>query len=82
MNTKSHRPIVPFQPLEICFLILIVLMATERSAQAYIDPGTGSMVLQILAGVLLAGLVTIKRWWRFVISLFKKKSDDDSSLEN
>lgn len=82
MSAKPHGPTVKFQPLEISFLILIVLMTTERSAQAYIDPGTGSMVLQILAGVLLAGLVTIKRWWRLVVSLFKKKSDGDSSQES
>ena len=29
----------------------------------YIDPGTGSFLLQLLIGGLLGGLATIKLWW-------------------
>ena len=31
---------------------------------AYIDPGTGSMLLQIILGSVLASLVAIKLFWR------------------
>ena len=31
---------------------------------AYIDPGTGSMLLQIILGTVLASLVAIKLFWR------------------
>ena len=68
----------PFSVFEVGLLTIAVLLMTESTAHAYIDPGTGSMVLQIVAGLFLAGLVTIKRWWRFVANLFKKKSDDSS----
>lgn len=35
-----------------------------RPICAYIDPGTGSMVLQIVLGGVLASLVAIKLFWR------------------
>ncbi len=49
----------------------------------YIDPGTGSLMLQILIGSALAGLFAIKMFWHqltnFVAGLFgkspKKASD-------
>lgn len=45
-----------------------LLMASGRGAYAYIDPGTGSYVLQVvIAGVLAAGFV-IKATWRNITS--------------
>ena len=64
--------------VEAALLVVLLLKLTEADSQAYIDPGTGSVVLQLLAGLFFAGLITIKRWSRFVTGLFKKgpKSDD------
>ncbi len=43
---------------------------------AYIDPGSGSMVIQIIIASLLGGIVAIKMFWQniisFIKSLFKK----------
>ncbi len=33
---------------------------------AYIDPGTGSFVIQIVLGALFAGLFMLKLWWNKV----------------
>jgi len=30
----------------------------------YIDPSSGSLVFQVIAGTIIGGLVTIKMWWR------------------
>lgn len=49
-------------------------------AWAYLDPGTGSIILQgIIAGVAVAGL-TIKTYWYKLKSLFGQ-SEDRSLLE-
>jgi hypothetical protein len=49
-----------------------------RPVCAYIDPGTGSLVLQILVGSVLASLVAIKLYWRqlkeFAGSLIRRRS--------
>ena len=48
------------------------------SAHAYIDPGTGSMVLQgIIAGV-VGGLVVIKMYWQRIKAIFSRR--DPSKL--
>jgi hypothetical protein len=39
----------------------------------YIDPGTGSLLLQILAGGIIASAVFFKRIWYSVFSIFKRK---------
>ncbi len=44
---------------------------------AYLDPGSGSFILQILLATLLASLLFMKSFWRKVISLFKKPSPLD-----
>jgi hypothetical protein len=41
---------------------------------AYIDPGTGSIILQALIGGILAGLVTIKFYWSKVRGIFVRQS--------
>lgn len=38
----------------------------------YLDPGTGSFLLQLLAGVLVGGLLAVKIYWRKLVSFFKK----------
>ena len=44
-------------------LVPLFYLASVKSAWAYIDPGTGSMILQaVLAGV-AAGLVVFSLWW-------------------
>ena len=52
---------------------LCLLVICSRGAQAYIDPGTGSYVLQIvIASVLAAGFV-IKATWRNIVGAFTKR---------
>ena len=61
------------------FLICVFIAATApRTAHAYLDPGTGSMILQLVVAGVLGALFTIKTWWRqicgFVKGLFGRDS--------
>lgn len=47
----------------LCSVVCLGIMAT-RAAHAYIDPGTGSYLLQMLAAGILAALFVIKAFWR------------------
>ena len=62
--------------------ILTFIFSTE--VMAYIDPGTGSLILQsIIAGV-AAGLYTIKLYWYKIKSLFtgnKEELDVDIDID-
>ena len=54
-------------------LLLIVWLGFPSRADAYLDPGTGSMILQVVAGGLLAGIGVTKVFWKRIISIFRKK---------
>jgi hypothetical protein len=46
------------------------------STLAYLDPGSGSMILQIIAGGLAAVAVTAKLYWNRLLRFFRIKRDD------
>jgi hypothetical protein len=48
----------------------------------YIDPASGSMLLQILLGGVAAVAVALKMWWRRVLRILHiRKPEDDESAE-
>ena len=56
------------------FLILILFfnLFFLSKAQAYIDPGSGSIILQALLGALAAAGVSISIYWNKLKDFFKK----------
>ena len=49
--------------IEIATLVLLLLLASPPDALAYIDPGTGSYLFQLLLAGGLAGLYTVRKYW-------------------
>lgn len=46
---------------------------------AYLDPGSGSMMLQLIAGGLAAAAVTMKVYWRrMLVALKIRKADEET----
>jgi hypothetical protein len=50
---------------------LFYLMFPQR-VYAYIDPGTGSYILQLLVATLLGGLFALKLGWNKIMTLFRR----------
>jgi len=46
-------------------------------ALAYLDPGSGSMILQILAGGLAAVAVTARLYWNRILKFLRIRKDDE-----
>lgn len=46
-------------------------------AYAYLDPGTGSMIIQVLIGVIAGALVTLKLFWSKIKALFNGNRPSD-----
>jgi hypothetical protein len=42
---------------------IALLVAWHRPAYAYLDPGTGSMILQGIIGAVVGGLIALKLYW-------------------
>ena len=62
-------------------LHILVVLAPHLRPQAYLDPGSGSFLIQLLlAGIVGAGFL-IKVYWKKIKGLFNrsatKKQDDD-----
>lgn len=66
-------------PLLVAFGLLLLI----RPAYGYIDPGTGSYVLQTLLAILFALAYTLKLYWRqvtgFIRYRFSRKHRDEKS---
>ena len=62
-------------PVRFCLTLIILLtfgcLFFPEKAHAYLDPGTGSYILQIIIGAFLAGLFAIKIFWNKVKNLFR-----------
>jgi hypothetical protein len=49
---------------------------------AYLDPGTGSMLVQLVVGGVAAAAVTAKFYWRRLLRLLRiRKADPESDRE-
>ena len=65
----------------ICNIIAIFLIVTN--AYAYLDPGTGSFILQAIIGFLAALSAGFLYYWakvkNFFLKLFKKNNNDEKT---
>lgn len=61
-------------------ILIAVLIVFSPQAFAYLDPGTGSIILQgLIAGIAVVGF-TIKTYWYKILSFFGK-GEQTSLLE-
>ena len=69
--------------MRLCTILfsLILVMTFSRNAYAYLDPGTGSYMLQILVAAFAATFFAIKHYWMqikaFINSIFKRNEKSD-----
>ena len=61
-------------PVMWLMLAAVFLFMLPASAFAYVDPGTGSMIVQIVIAALVGGAVFIGAFWR---KLFRRRRDKD-----
>ena len=67
--------------MRIFITVLLLLIFTD--AMAYLDPGTGSMLLQVILGGIAAVGVAIKLYWhklRAAFGMAKKEEPEDGSV--
>jgi hypothetical protein len=57
--------------------VLAACLLIASPAQAYLDPGTGSMLLSAVIGVAAAVALAVKMFWYRLIGLFRGKGRGD-----
>ena len=60
----------------------IALLLVATPAWAYLDPGTGSMLLQVILGGVAALGVAIKMFWHRIVAVFKPRSSDGAGNDS
>lgn len=66
MNSKFHERLF-------IFAASFLLAAVPGEAQAYIDPGTGGMLLQLMLGGFVGLLIILKLYWQRLKALFSRR---------
>ena len=72
---------------KILIVNFIYLFFAFSSAHAYLDPGTGSIIVQAIIGFLAAIAVALKLYWHKFLRLLKIRKkinfdDDDNNSQN
>ena len=62
--------------LKLLFLSLTVILIPV-SAYAYIDPGTGGIIVQVILGGIGGLVLFFKLYWKKVKSWFSKESEEE-----
>ena len=57
-------------------VVFLAALDPGQPAHAYLDPGTGSILLQMLLGGVAGGIVIIKLYWHRLTSFFKRDQKD------
>lgn len=69
----------------IIFLLFVFFVFVPK-VSAYLDPGTGSYMIQLLMGGLLGSLFLIKNYWTNIVSIiknfFSKKNHKNKENKN
>lgn len=52
-------------------LSMILGLDSAQEAHAYLDPGSGSMILQLLMGGIAGAIVVLKLYWQQFIGMFR-----------
>jgi hypothetical protein len=52
---------------------IVLLLALPATAQAYLDPSTGSLIISAIVGLLATIGLAVKTWWYKLKGLFRRK---------
>lgn len=62
-------------------LLVCLFCVLDKPAHAYLDPGTGTYLLQLAAAALFAGLFTLKAFWARITGRGKASAEPTPAVE-
>jgi hypothetical protein len=65
--------------VKIVVLVLFFYLLFPQETYAYLDPGSGSFIIQLLIGGLVAFLVVLRGYWGRIRGFFTKKTGSNAS---
>ncbi len=68
--------------MTVMILAALFLLVPIVSAFAYIDPGTGSMIVQVVIAALVGGAAFIGAFWRKLFRRRRNQDDDPADTDS
>ncbi len=63
-------------------ILILYIILLPSNAYAYLDPGTGSIILQAILGFIAAAIASISVYWTkfkmLINKIFKKKKEEEN----
>ena len=78
-HSREERPAATTSPQagrELAAALVAGLLAYAPSAHAYLDPGTGSMILSAIVGLIATATLAFKTWWYRLRRLFRRRDGE------
>jgi len=63
-------------------LALLVQVLFVGEAQAYLEPGSMNFVLQLIVGSIVGALITLKLYWRSIVTRFRNRFSSSKKEED
>jgi hypothetical protein len=82
MTTNAARRTRIDTRLILCWMLtaIVASIVAPAPAYAYLDPATGSMIIQIVSGAVLGVVLIVKTYWRRIKGFFSSDSSDTTNL--
>lgn len=64
------------QQVKLIVIVTLFLISVPQTAYAYIDPGTGSSIIQVLLAAVIGIPFLIKAYWKRIKAFFSKKTNN------
>ncbi|HEX2695916.1 MAG TPA: hypothetical protein VHP61_09190 [Acidobacteriota bacterium] len=68
--------------IRISAIALAAAFLTPVFALAYIDPGTGSYVIQLVIAAFVGAMFTLRIFWKKIVRLFRKGGPDEPKADD
>ena len=65
----------PFNPAT-ALVLVVALLGYAPSSAAYLDPGTGSMILSAIVGLIATVTLAAKTWWYRIRRFFRRSEPE------
>jgi len=64
--------------MRILIMVITILLILPTPSFAYLDPATGSMIIQGIIGAIAGLLVAVKLYWQKIRSFFSRTKSSDT----
>ena len=73
MSIMSTRPVQPWAFQAVILLTILAVASWPTTIHAYVDPGNGSMIVQLLLGGIAGLAVALRVYWRRLVQVVRPK---------